>query len=75
MRNYKSIEEIDQHLKILRLQADIYKKRSEIHTKLVKHSLKPSNLIAEGIALLSEKYLWNKVFQVALKKFTFRLRK
>jgi len=75
LKNYKSLEEIDQHLKILRLQADIYKKRSQIHTKLVKHSLKPSNLIAEGIAMLGEKYLWNKVFQIALKKFTFKLKK
>jgi len=75
LKNYKSLKEIDQHLKILRLQADIYKQRSQIHTKLVKHSLKPSNLVAEGIAMLSEKYLWNKVFQIALKKLTFKLKK
>jgi hypothetical protein len=75
LKKYKSLEEIDQHLKILRLQADIYKKRTQIHSKLVKHSLRPSNLIAEVIVMLGEKYLWNKVFQMALNKFTNKLKK
>ena len=75
LKNYKSIEEIDQHLNVLRQRADNYKKKTEIHTQLIKHSLTPSNLLAEGITSLSEKYLWQKVFQIVLKKITVKLKK
>ena len=75
MKNYKSIDEIDEHLKLLRLQADIYKKRTEINTKLVKHALQPSNLVAEGIAMLGEKYLWQKVLRLTIDKISGVLKK
>jgi len=68
LKNYKSLEEINQHLKILRLKADIHKKRAEIHTKFIKHALNPTNLLAEGIATLSQKYFYHKILHAALKK-------
>ena len=69
MRNYQSIEEIDKHLKILRLQADIHKQHAEIDLKYIKHSLKPTNLFAEFIAMLSQKYLYKKIVQIVVNKF------
>lgn len=68
MRNYNSIEEIDKHLKILRLQADIHKQRAEIDFKYIKHSLKPTNLFAEFVAMLSQKYLYRKIVQIIMRK-------
>ena len=68
MRNYKSIKEIDKHLKILRLQADIHKQRTEIDFKYIKHGLRPTNLFAEFVGILSQKYLYRKIVQIILKK-------
>ena len=69
MRSYNSLQEIDKHLKILRLQADIHKQRAEIDFKYIKHGLKPQNLLAELFAMLSQKYLYRKIMQILLKKF------
>ncbi|MBS3738983.1 DUF6327 family protein [Mesohalobacter halotolerans] len=69
MRNYQSMEDIDKHLKILRLQADIHKQRAEIDLKYIKHTLKPSNLFAEFVAMLSQKYLYKKIVQIIVNKF------
>lgn len=63
------MQHIDKHLKILRLQADIHKQRAEIDFKYIKHAIKPTNLFAELVAMLSQKYLYKKVVQIILKKF------
>lgn len=68
MKNYKSLDDINQHLKILRLKADIYQKRTEIQSKIIKHTLSPSNLIAEGLTTLGQKYFYNKIMQAVLRK-------
>ena len=63
------MQEIDKHLKILRLQADIHKQRAQIDFKYIQHGLKPQNLFAEFVAMLSQKYLYRKIVQIILKKF------
>mgnify|MGYP005856881839 CR=1 FL=1 len=65
------MREIDKHLKILRLQADIHKQSAEIDFKYIKHGLKPTNLFAELVAMLSQKYLYQKILSIILKKFRF----
>lgn len=62
------MKEIDKHLKILRLQADIHKQSAEIDMKYIKHSLKPTNLLSSLIAMLSQKYLYRRIMQLILKK-------
>lgn len=68
MRQYKSMNEINKHLKILRLQADIHKQRAEIDAKYIKHSLKPTNLLAEFVAVLGQKHLYKLIFKYFFKK-------
>ena len=65
------MEQIDKHLKILRLQADIHKQRAEIDFKYIKHGLRPTNLFAEFVAMVSQKYLYQKLLDIILKKFKF----
>lgn len=62
------MQQIDKHLKILRLQADIHRQRTEIDFKYIKHGLKPTNLFAEFVAMLSQKYLYRKILDIILKK-------
>lgn len=62
------MKDIDKHLKILRLQADIHKQRTEIDFKYIKHALKPTNLFAEFVAMLSQKYLYRKIVQIIMNK-------
>lgn len=68
MRSYNSIKDIDKHLKILRLQADIHKQRTEIDYKYIKHGLKPTNLLAELMATLGQKHLYRLAFKLLVKK-------
>lgn len=62
------MNEINKHLKILRLQADIHKQRTEIDAKYIKHSLRPTNLLAEFVAVLSQKHLYKLIFKYFFKK-------
>jgi hypothetical protein len=71
LRQYKSIQEIDKHLKILRLQADIHKQRTEIDVKYIKHGLRPTNLLAELFATLGQKQLYRLALKLLFKKFKF----
>ena len=69
MKQYNSIEDIDKHLKILRLQADIHKQKAEIDFKYIKHGLKPKNLIAEFIAMFGQKQFYRLIISLFFKKF------
>jgi len=71
MRTYKSMKDLDKHLKILRLQADIHKQRAEIDLKYIKHGLKPRNLFAEFLALLGQKQLYKLAMKLLFKKLKF----
>jgi hypothetical protein len=62
------LKEIDKHLKILRLQADIHKQRTEIDYKYIKHGLRPTNLLAELFATLGQKQLYKLAFKLFFKK-------
>lgn len=62
------MRDINKHLKILRLQADIHKQRTQIDAKYIKHSLKPTNLIAEFVAMLGQKQLYKLIFKYFFKK-------
>ncbi len=65
------MKEIDRHLKILRLQADIHKQRTEIDYKYIKHGLRPTNLIAELLATLGQKQLYRLALKLLFKKIKF----
>lgn len=71
MREYKSIEDIDKHLKILRLQADIHKQKAEIDFKLIKHGLKPKTLLAELFATLGQLQLYKSATKLLINKLKF----
>ena len=71
MRTYKSMKDLDKHLKILRLQADIHKQRAEIDLKYIQHGLKPRNLFAEFLALLGQKQLYKLAMKLLFKKLKF----
>jgi hypothetical protein len=71
LKQYKSMNDINRHLKILRLQADIHKQRTEIDAKYIKHSLKPTNLIAESVAVFGQKHLYRLIFKYFFKKLRF----
>jgi hypothetical protein len=62
------MEQLDKHLKILRLQADIHKQRTEIDLKYIKYGLKPKNLFAELLATLGQKQLYKMALSLFFKK-------
>lgn len=71
MRTYNSIKDIDRHLKILRLRADIHKQKAEIDLKYIKHGLRPTNILAEFLAVLGQKQLYKMALKLFFRKMKF----
>lgn len=71
LRTYNSMEDINKHLKILRLQADIHKQKAEIDLKYIKHGLRPTNILAEFIAVLGQKQLYKLALKLFFRKVKF----
>jgi hypothetical protein len=68
MKTYTSFKELDKDLRIKRLEADIYKQKAKIDITFIKDSLSFSNLMAELISQLSQKYILKKITATLLKK-------
>lgn len=71
MKTYTSFKELDKDLRIKRLEADIYKQKAKIDITFIKDSLSFSNLMAELISQLSQKYILKKIGATLLKKIKF----
>ena len=72
MRSYRSLEDIDKHLKVLRLKADISKQKAEIDLKFIKHKTKPTKLMANFFGILAEKQFYILLVNFFLKKFNLK---
>ena len=71
MKTYTSFKDLDKDLRIKRLEADIYKQKAKIDITFIKDSLSFSNLMAELLSQLSQKYILKKIGAALLKKIKF----
>lgn len=69
MKKYRTFKEIDQDLKILKVQAEISKQKANIDLVYIKRAFSFANVIAELAAYFGQKAIYKRISTQILRKF------
>lgn len=69
MKKYTSFKELDQDLKILKVQAEISKQKANIELVYIKRALSFANVFAELISYFGQKAVYARIGTQILRKF------
>jgi hypothetical protein len=69
MKSYNSFKELDQDLKLLKVQAQISTQKVNIDIAYIKRAFAFTNIIAEVISYLGQKTIYARIGTQILRKF------
>ncbi|MBZ9778503.1 DUF6327 family protein [Psychroflexus sp. CAK8W] len=69
MKKYNSFKEIDQDLKLLKVQAEISKQKVNIDLVYIKRAFSFTNIFAELVSYFGQKAIYARIGTQILRKF------